>query len=74
MFSYGCLIYETLDFPIQTFIIKPDCQEINESNIDECCTSVANVTGNLVSLLVDMNIPHNLLISDGGCSIYVSPR
>lgn len=72
MFSIGVNVYEALDYPAHCLLITPSV-EIDDENVSEAIESVSNVAGILLNHLVELNIPHNLLMSSSG-SIYVFPR
>jgi hypothetical protein len=69
MFSISVKVLEVLDFPAHCLLITPNV-EVNDDNFSEAIESVSNVTGILLNHLVELNIPHNLLVTGSG-SIYV---
>jgi hypothetical protein len=82
MYSVGVEFYITEAWPIRTFVIKPLKNEEEETK-EESTTlgesadptaSVAHAVGVILNILIDNNIPHNLLISEQGETVYVIPR
>jgi hypothetical protein len=82
MYSVGVEFYITEGWPIRTFVIKPLKKEQEETK-EESTTlgesadptaSVAHAVGVILNILIDNNIPHNLLISEQGETVYVIPR
>lgn len=88
MHSIGVSFYITEDWPVRTFVIKPHKKESESNEHDpsdslgsptlgettDGTTSVAHAVGVLLNILIDNNIPHNLLIAEQGEAVYVIPR
>lgn len=82
MYSVGVEFYITEDWPIKTFVIKPLKKEEEETKDEpntlgetsDATASVAHAVGVILNILIDNNIPHNLLISEQGEAVYVIPR
>lgn len=84
MYSVGVSFALTEDWPIPAFVIKPLKDEETESSgpvntmdaLDNSdpTESVAHAVGVLLNILIDQNIPHNLMIADQGETVYVIPR
>ena len=76
MFSIGVQFSVTTDWPIPAFVVKPMPSERPETEDElpsmqmlegsEPTESVAHAVGVLLNLLIDSNIPHNLMIADKG--------
>ncbi len=81
MFKVGVTFSETTDWPIPAFVIKPKPTEENQQQetdleaLDQSdpTQSVAHAVGVLINILIDSNIPHNLMFADKGESAYVIP-
>jgi hypothetical protein len=82
MYNVGISFFLTDEWPVKTFVIKPLKKETNtDSEIENTLgdvadplSSVAHAVGVLLNILIDNNIPHNLLISEQGEVVYVIPR
>lgn len=82
MYSVGVVFYVTEEWPVKTFVVKPLKKEGAadheiENTLGEAAdptASVAHAVGVLLNILIDNNIPHNLLISEQGEVVYVIPR
>jgi hypothetical protein len=82
MYSIGVVFYITDEWPIRTFVVKPlkkeeVAVEETENTLGESAdatASIAHAVGVLLNILIDNNIPHNLLISEQGEVVYVIPR
>lgn len=82
MYSIGIEFYITEEWPVKTFVIKPLKKETEENKEGENTlgdtadptASVAHAVGVLLNILIDKNIPHNLLIAEQGETVYVLPR
>lgn len=81
MYSIGVEFYTTDEWPVKTFVIKPLKGENKENEVENALdeaadptNSVAHAVGVLLNILIDSNIPHNLLISEQGEVVYVIPR
>lgn len=82
MFTVGVTFALTEDWPIPAFVIKPKPSEspANEHMSDiealegtDPTESVAHAVGVLLNILIDKNIPHNLMIADRGETVFVIP-
>lgn len=81
MFSVGITFAMTEDWPLPTFIIKPiPIEDSPEAQTDiealegtDPTESVAHAVGVLLNILIDSNIPHNLMIADKGETVFVMP-
>ena len=47
---------------------------VEDVDLSEIHTSLAYVAGTITNLLLDKNIPHNILISNQGKNIFIIPR
>lgn len=82
MYNVGVAFYTTDDWPVKSFVVKPlktDDEQVDEveNTLDEAAdplSSVAHAVGVLLNILIDKNIPHNLLISEQGEVVYIIPR
>lgn len=87
MHSVGVSFYITDEWPVKTFVVKPLKDESKEpeeetdstlantlGEVSDATTSVAHAVGVLLNILIDKNIPHNILIAEQGETVYVIPR
>jgi len=83
MYSVGVEFYLTEEWPVKAFVVKPlkKSEEGDEQETDNALgeaadptASVAHAVGVILNILIDNNIPHNLLISEQGETVYVIPR
>ena len=82
MFNVGVSYYVTEDWPVKSFVIKPlkkegdgDLETENTlKDVADPTSSVAHAVGVLLNIMIDSNIPHNLLIADQGETVYIIPR
>lgn len=81
MYSIGVEFYLTEEWPVKAFVVKPfkkNTEEVEtEGTFGEASdptASVAHAVGVILNILIDSNIPHNLLISEQGETVYVIPR
>jgi hypothetical protein len=80
MFTIGVTYSITEDWPIPTFVIKPIKEEKQEKSEMEALEgsdpteSVAHAVGVLLNILIDNNIPHNIMVADKGETVFVIPR
>ena len=84
MFSIGVQFLLTTDWPIPAFVVKPmpserptaeeglPSMEMLEGS--DPTESVAHAVGVLLNLMIDSNIPHNLMIADKGERVFLIPR
>jgi hypothetical protein len=73
MFDIGVMFYEVVGYPLRAFVIEPNA-ETSEDDDSDACEAVGTITGILINHLIEKNVPHNLLISNGGKTIYIFPR
>ena len=73
MYDVGVLLHEVVDYPLKCFLITPN-QETDPEGDSDACEAVSTIVGILVNHLIEKNVPHNLLISDGGKAVYIFLR
>jgi hypothetical protein len=73
MFNIGVFFYELVDFPMRAFVVEPNVETEGEGDSD-ACEAVGTITGMLVNHLIEKNVPHNLLISNFGKTVYIFLR
>ena len=62
-------------WPLKTLILSPDIDEANEeASLEDAQEALAHTAGIVLNYLIDLNIPHNLLVADEGMTIYIIPR
>ena len=82
MFNVGVTYYVTEDWPVKSFVVKPlkkegdgDLETENTlKDVADQTSSVAHAVGVFLNIMIDSNIPHNLLIADQGETVYIIPR
>lgn len=45
-----------------------------ETSLEDAQEALAHACGVAINLMIDLNIPHNILITDEGMTVYVVPR
>ena len=58
-------------YPIKGFVISPSD---TSAEIGDIFSSVSFAAGALTNILIEMDIPHNLLIAERGLKVYIIPR
>lgn len=74
---YNCAVRfgELPDWPVKTLILSPDIDESNaDASLEDAQEALAHTAGIVLNYLIDMNIPHNILIADEGMTLYIIPR
>lgn len=74
MHTVGIKIGEVVGWPVRSFVISPDLTEDGEQGLEEAQESLTHCVGVVLNHFIDKNIPHNLLITDEGMTMYVIPR
>jgi len=70
-YSVGIIIKELPDYPAKTIVIQP--MDTN-TDIGKIYSSLSFAAGAITNILLENNIPHNILMSEKGCCIYIVPR
>ena len=74
---YNCAVRfgELTNWPVKTLILSPDIDEGNEdASLEDAQEALSHTAGIVLNSLIDQNIPHNILISDEGMTLYIIPR
>ena len=74
---YNCAVRfgEIPSWPVKCLILSPDIDENNEdASLEDAQEALAHTAGIVLNYLIDMNIPHNILIADEGMTLYIIPR
>lgn len=71
MFNVGVTLSELPEYPVGCLVIEPND---NVTDISEITESVGNVAGMILSHLIEKNVPHSMLISNNGCTVYIFLR
>jgi len=74
MHTVGIKMGEVVGWPVRSFVISPDIQEDSEQGLEEALDSLTHCVGVILNHLIDRNIPHHILITDEGMTMYVIPR
>jgi len=69
-FSVGVVVEELLD-EVKGFVLTPLDDKAEQSAI---FSSLSFVFGLIVNSLLEQNIPHNVILTNGGHTIYILPR
>jgi hypothetical protein len=65
------------DYPMKVLVLSPDIDEAKEgeeASLEDAQEALAHTAGIVLNYLIDMNIPHNILITDEGMTLYIIPR
>ena len=74
MYNCGVRFGEIVGWPLQTLLLSPDVTGESEASLEDAQEALAHTAGVVLNYLIDKNIPHNILISDDGMTIYIIPR
>ena len=69
----GVILSETNNYCMRSLILQPD-GIVSEDNIDQAQESLSYVSALISDILLTSNIPHNMLITEGGMVFYIIPR
>ena len=67
----GVIFEELIDYPVRGIVLTPADRK---ADISEIYSSLSFTTGTITNYLLSEVIFHNLIITDGGNSIYIIPR
>ena len=63
------------DWPLKCLLLSPDIgDDQQETALEDAQEALAHTAGIVLNYLIDQNIPHNILITDDGMTLYVIPR
>lgn len=74
MYNCGIRFGELKHWPIYTLVLSPDIKNEEETSLEDAQEALAHTAGVVLNYMIDKNIPHNLLISDDGMTLYIIPR
>ena len=74
MYNCGVRFGELVNWPLKTLILSPDQSSDQEIALEDAQEALSHTAGVFLNYLIDQNIPHNILISDDGLTIYIIPR
>ena len=75
MYSCAVRFGELIGWPLKTLILSPDIDETNEdASLEDAQEALAHTAGVVLNYLIDLNIPHNILLADEGMTVYIIPR
>lgn len=73
MYNCGVRFGEILNFPVKALLISPDIV-FEDTSLEDAQEALAHACGVVINHMIDQNIPHNILITDEGMTVYVIPR
>lgn len=73
MYNCGIRFGEVINYPLRALLISPEIQS-EETSLEDAQEALAHVCGVVVNMMIEMNTPHNILITDEGMTVYVIPR
>ena len=73
MYNCGVRFGEVLNYPIRALLISPDILT-EETSLEDAQEALSHACGVAINLMIDLNIPHNILITDEGMTVYLIPR
>eukprot|EP01016_Furgasonia_blochmanni_P003727 TRINITY_DN11462_c0_g1_i2.p1 TRINITY_DN11462_c0_g1~~TRINITY_DN11462_c0_g1_i2.p1 ORF type:complete len:387 (-),score=63.45 TRINITY_DN11462_c0_g1_i2:114-1274(-) len=71
MYSVGVIFEEIPEYPVRTLVLSPANKE---ADIGDIFSSLSFVAGTVTERLLQNNVPHNILFSDKGNTVYIFPR
>ena len=73
MYNCGVRFGEVLNFPVRALLISPDIIS-EETSLEDAQEALAHACGVAINLMIDLNVPHNILVTDEGMTVFVIPR
>ena len=73
MYSCGIRFGEVLNYALKALLISPDIVN-DDTSLEDAQEALAHACGVVINHLIDQNIPHNVLVTDEGMTVYVIPR
>lgn len=73
MFNCGVRFGEVLNFPIKALLISPDILS-EDTSLEDAQEALSHACGVAINMMIDLNIPHNILVTDEGMTVFVIPR
>lgn len=73
MFNCGVRFGEVLNFPIKALLISPDITS-DDTSLEDAQEALSHACGVAINLMIDLNMPHNILVTDEGMTVFVIPR
>lgn len=73
MYNCGIRFGEVTNYPLRALLISPEIQS-EETSLEDAQEALAHTCGVVINLMIDMNLPHNILVTDEGMTVYVIPR
>ena len=74
MYNCGVRFGEINSWCVKTIVLSPDIGSESEASLEDAQEALAHAAGVVLNYLIDKNIPHNILISDEGMTLYIIPR
>ena len=75
MYNCGVRFGEVKNWPLRTLVLSPDITSENSGvSLEDAQEALAMTVGVVLNYLIDKNVPHNVLISDEGMTVYIIPR
>jgi hypothetical protein len=73
MYNCGVRFGEITGYPVRALLISPSI-ESEDTSLEEAQEALAHCVGVVLNHMIDANMPHNLLVTDEGMTVYVIPR
>ena len=73
MFNCGVRFGEVLNFPIKALLISPDILS-EDTSLEDAQEALSHACGVAINMMIDLNIPHNILVTHDGMTVFVIPR
>lgn len=73
MYNCGVRFGEIINYPLKALLISPDIVS-DDTSLEDAQEALAHACGVVINHMIDQNIPHNILITDEGMTVYVIPR
>ena len=74
MYNCGVRFGEVKGWPVHTLVLSPDISGESDATLEDAQEALAHTAGVVLNYMIDKNIPHNVLISDEGMTLYIIPR
>lgn len=74
MYNCGVRFGEVVNWPLSSLVLSPDIQQDSEISLEDAQEALAHAAGVVLNYMIDKNMPHNILISEEGMTIYIIPR
>ena len=73
MYNCGVRFGELQNWPVKSLLLSPELGTGTET-LDDAQEALTHAAGVVINHMIETNMPHNILISDEGMTMYIIPR